>query len=72
MRLRRRRRSVLGQAVLAGGLGGLEGAGEAELRRDAVHAVGRVEVLDQHELEAGRGALARGDGGVGQEELPDL
>lgn len=39
---------------------------------DALDAVGGVDVLDHGDLVAGSGALARDDGGVGEEELPDL
>ena len=45
---------------------------EAVLRGDAVDAVDGVEVLDDDHLEAGGGALAGGDDGPGEEELPDL
>lgn len=34
--------------------------------------MGRVDVLDQGELVAGGTTLAGDDGGVGEEELPDL
>ena len=34
--------------------------------------MGGVEVLDDGHLEAGGAALAGGDGGPGEEELPDL
>jgi hypothetical protein len=34
--------------------------------------VGRVDVLDQGELVAGSTSLTGDDGGVGEEELPDL
>ena len=39
---------------------------------DSVDAVARVEVLDNHHLEAGGGTLAGSNGRVCQEELPDL
>lgn len=39
--------------------------------RNAIDAVGGVQVLDHDHLVAGGAALARGDGGPGQEELPD-
>ena len=39
--------------------------------RKPVDAVGGVQVLDHDHLKAGRAALARGDGGPGQKELPD-
>lgn len=40
--------------------------------RNALNTVGRVDVLDQGDLVAGSGTLAGGDGGVGEEVLPDL
>lgn len=57
---------------LKGRIGGLDLArcqstGETELGGDALDTAGRVEVLDDDDLEAGGGALARGDGGVGEE-----
>lgn len=45
---------------------------EAELRGDALDTMRRVDVLDQRDLEASGAALAGGDGGVGEEVLPDL
>lgn len=45
---------------------------EAELRRNALDTVGRVDVLDQRDLEAGGTALTGGDGRVGEEVFPDL
>lgn len=45
---------------------------EAELGRDTSHAVGRVDVLDQGELEDSGTTLAGDDGRIGKEELPDL
>lgn len=45
---------------------------EAELGVDALDAVGRVDVLDENDLVAGSGALARGNGGPCKEEEPDL
>lgn len=39
---------------------------------DAIDSVCRVDVLDQHNLEAGGTALARGNSGPGEEEFPDL
>lgn len=53
-------------------LGSSPGAGEAELGRNTLNTVGRVDVLDQSDLEAGSTTLAGHDGGVGKEELPDL
>jgi hypothetical protein len=55
---------------LASGLGGSKSAGESELSTYAIDAVGRVEVLDHDHLVAGCATLARGDGRVGQEDLP--
>jgi hypothetical protein len=57
---------------LASGLGGSKSAGETELSTYAIDAVGRVEVLDHDHLVAGCATLARGDGRVGQEDLPCL
>lgn len=54
------------------GLGSLESAGQAVLAGDTLNTVGGVDVLDQRDLEASRATLARGDGGGGQEVLPDL
>ena len=45
---------------------------EAGLRGNALDAVGGVEVLDEGDLVAGGGTLAGYDGGVGEEEFPDL
>lgn len=45
---------------------------EAVLRGDAVDAVDGVEVLDDDHLEAGGAALAGGNDGPREEELPDL
>lgn len=69
--------SALGDVVVGGpglevGASVLETTLETKLGLDAVHAVGRVDVLDEGDLEAGGGTLARGNGGVGQEEFPDL
>lgn len=47
-------------------------APERELGADSFDAVSRVHVLDKGDLVAGCGPLTRDDGGVGQEELPDL
>lgn len=49
-----------------------EGTSETELSLDAVNAVNSVEVLDTGDLEASSAALARSDGGIGEEVLPDL
>lgn len=53
-------------------LGGTQASREAELGLDAVDTVAGVDVLHQHNLEAGSRALARGDGRVSEEVLPDL
>ena len=45
---------------------------ESELRRNALNAVGRVQVLDDEHLEARSAALTRRNDGPGQEEFPDL
>lgn len=45
---------------------------EPKLARHALNAVRRVDVLDQRDLVAGRAALARDDGAVGEEVLPYL
>lgn len=63
--------SLLRQDRPSGGASRGEGARQAELGREALDAVGGVQVLDHDHLEAGGAALARGDGGPGQEELPD-
>ena len=57
---------------MVGFRGGGQGATEAELGRDAFDAVGGVEVFHECDLEAGGGALAGDDGGVGEKEFPDL
>ena len=49
-----------------------EGARQVVLRIDAVDAVCGVEVLDERDLEASSGTLARSNGGGGEEVLPDL
>ena len=51
---------------------GLKRAAQTPLRRDALDAVRRVDILDERDLVAGGAALAGGDGAVGEEELPDL
>jgi hypothetical protein len=38
----------------------------------AVNTVGGVQVLDDHDLEAGGAALAGSNDGPGEEEFPDL
>lgn len=64
--------TLLGQESLTRSLGSGQGALEAVLGLDAIDAVCGVEVLDDDDLEAGGGALSRGDGRVGQEDFPDL
>lgn len=49
-----------------------KGARKAELGGDALDAVVGVEVLDENHLVASCGTLAGDDGGVGEEEFPDL
>ena len=39
---------------------------------DALDAVSGVQILNEGDLIAGSGALARNDGGVSKEEFPDL
>lgn len=63
---------LVGKNTPAGGSGLGDSAGEAELRGDAINAVGGVEVLDDDHLETGGATLARGDDGPCEEELPDL
>lgn len=64
-------RPLLGEDRPSSGTGRGEGTRQAELGREPLDAVGGVEVFDHDHLEAGGAALARGDGGPGQEELPD-
>lgn len=45
---------------------------QVKLAGNTLNSVGRVDVLDQHNLEAGSRALSRCDGGVGQKVLPNL
>jgi hypothetical protein len=49
-----------------------QSAAEPELGWDAFDAVGGVDIFDEGDLKAGGGALAGDDGGVGEEEFPDL
>lgn len=63
---------LVGENTPASGSGLGDGAREAELRSDAINAVGGVEVLDDDHLETGGAALAGGDDGPCEEELPDL
>lgn len=53
-------------------LGVVKSAREAKGGRNAFNTVGRVDVLNQGDLVAAGGTLARGDGGVTKEVLPDL
>lgn len=62
---------LLGKHSPSGSTSRGEGTREAELGADPLDTVGGVEVLDHDHLEAGGAALAGGDGGPGQEELPD-
>lgn len=48
------------------------GTSQSELRRDALDAVRGVDVLHGGDLPAGRAALARDYGRVGEEVFPDL
>lgn len=52
--------------------GGLASAREGELGVDTLNAVSRVDVLDEGELPACGGTLARNDGRGSKEVLPDL
>ncbi len=63
---------VLGGPGLQIALEALEASRQGELRLNTLDAVGRVDVLDQRELEACGRALAGDDGRVGKEVLPDL
>jgi hypothetical protein len=63
---------VLGEQRLVGGFAGLKGPRERELGVNALDTMGGVQVLDKGDLVAGCGALTRDDGGVGEEEFPDL
>ena len=62
----------LGKNAVGAGDGGLAGTSKTELGGDALDTVGRVDVLDQGDLVAGGTTLARGDGAVSKEVLPDL
>jgi hypothetical protein len=53
-------------------LNGTGGATETILGRDTLDTVERVDVLVENNLVASGTALARNDGRVGKEELPDL
>lgn len=61
-----------GESLLASSLGGSLSARKSILVMNALDAVGRVDVLDKGNLEAGGSALARGNGRVSEEVLPDL
>lgn len=62
---------VRGEHRLASSASRGEGARKAELGRPAVDTVVGVQVLNHNNLEAGGTALARGNDGPGQEELPN-
>ena len=49
-----------------------QGASQAELSVDALHTVGRIDVLDQSDLVARGASLSGDDGRVRKEVLPDL
>lgn len=51
---------------------GLAGASKAELGRNTLNAVSRVDVLDHGDLPAGSTSLTGSDGRVGKEVFPDL
>ena len=57
---------------LASSLAGLERARESKLGWDALDTVRRVDILDERDLVACRTTLARGDGTVREEVLPNL
>lgn len=63
---------VLGGPGLDVGPAVVESIRQGELGGDTLNSVCRVDVLDQGDLEASSTALARDDGGVGKEVLPDL
>jgi len=60
-----------GSNVELGG-GGCAAARQSELRVDAIGAVRRIDVFNQRDLVASSATLARDNGRVGQEELPNL
>ena len=60
------------QPLDALGPAGLERTREGELGVDTLNTVGGVDVLDEGDLEAGSRTLTRRNGGVGEEEFPDL
>ena len=66
-----------GDVVLLGpglhvGLGCGRSSVQTKLGWDPLNPVGRLDVLYQHNLVAGGSALARSDGRIGKEVLPDL
>lgn len=63
--------SLLGENRPSSGTSRGQGTRQAELGREPLDTVDGVQVLDHDHLEAGGAALARGDDGPGQEELPD-
>ena len=66
--------NLIPQAVLPviGALGRRQRPHQAELTGYALYPVCGVDILDQGDLVAGRGALAGDDGRVGEEVLPYL
>jgi len=63
---------LLCKSRLASCLACCQMAMEASLRVDSVDTLSSVEVLHDNDLEAGSRTLARCNGGVGQEKLPNL
>ncbi len=63
---------VLGEQCLIGGFASLKGPRKRKLGVNTFDTVSGVQVLDKGDLIASGGALARDDGGVGEEEFPDL
>lgn len=53
-------------------LGGIQRTRQTVVVVNSLDTVGRVDVLDQGDLETGGATLTRDDGGVGKEVLPDL
>lgn len=50
----------------------VDSTGQAKLRRNAIDAMSRVQVLHNDELVASGATLASSDNGPGEEELPNL
>lgn len=63
---------LLCKSRLAGCLACCQMAMEASLRVDSVNTLSSVEILHDNDLETGSRTLARSNGGVGQEKLPNL